>query len=127
MCLAKIDSELAFLQDIIAMPSNNTYNTIYNGAMRRRNNTNGIIISNGSYMADLKRPQRRHHKSEYFTAEWACAVAFLTASLLLLPLFLPPLPPPPFLLLIVPVVIMVLLVFLAFTPSDVRNIASSYL
>jgi hypothetical protein len=109
------------------MPSNTTYNTMHDGAMRRRVTNNGITTTNGSYMADSKLPQQRHHKPEYFTVEWACAVAFLTASLLLLPLFLPPLPPPPFLLLSVPVVIMVLLVFLAFMPSDVRNVTSSLL
>lgn len=121
MCLRTFDSELTLLQDIVEMQSNTSYNTMQNRTMRSRR-----VTTNGSYAANVKRPQR-HQPSEYFTAEWACAVAFLTASLLFLPLCLPPLPPPPFLLLFVPVVIMILLIFLAFMPSDVRNITSSYL
>lgn len=131
MCLRKIHSEISLLQDMVAMQSNTGYdNTMQNRTMRRRvNTTNGVTITANGYSAgaDSKRLQQRHQRPEYFTAEWACAVAFLTVSLLILPLFLPPLPPPPFLLLMVPVVIMVLLIFLAFMPSDVRNITSSYL
>ncbi|KAK4345985.1 hypothetical protein RND71_036161 [Anisodus tanguticus] len=49
-------------------------------------------------------------------------MVFLTISLLVLPLVLPPLPPPPLMLLFVPVLLMVLLVFLAFTPSQLPNV-----
>lgn len=50
-------------------------------------------------------------------------MVFLTISLLVLPLVLPPLPPPPLMLLFVPVLLMALLVFLAFTPSQLPNVA----
>ncbi|KAJ3681412.1 hypothetical protein LUZ60_015901 [Juncus effusus] len=64
----------------------------------------------------------------YFTAESLFLLACLTVSLLFLPLMLPPLPPPPSFLLIVPIGIMMLLVFMAFMPSNVRDIATrSYL
>ncbi|RWW18501.1 hypothetical protein BHE74_00051327 [Ensete ventricosum] len=63
----------------------------------------------------------------YFTVESLLLLLFLTASLLILPLVLPPLPPPPSLLLLLPVALLGVLVFLAFMPSDVRKIASSYL
>ncbi|KAL5708393.1 hypothetical protein ACHQM5_019193 [Ranunculus cassubicifolius] len=48
-----------------------------------------------------------------------------TASLLLLPLFLPPLPPPPFVFLLLPVCILVVLMLVAVFPSHVANIAVS--
>nr|CAD1838943.1 unnamed protein product [Ananas comosus var. bracteatus] len=38
-----------------------------------------------------------------------------------------PLPPPPFLLLLLPMGMLLLLMILAFMPSDVREVASSYL
>ncbi|THU58984.1 hypothetical protein C4D60_Mb03t20220 [Musa balbisiana] len=65
--------------------------------------------------------------SAYFTVESLLLLLFLTASLLILPLVLPPLPPPPSLLLLLPVGLLGVLVFLAFMPSDVRKMASSYL
>ncbi|KAM0947247.1 hypothetical protein DsansV1_C08g0084121 [Dioscorea sansibarensis] len=82
-----------------------------------------------------KRPQlqqvnsnkKSHHHSSYFSVESFVLLLCLTASLLILPLVLPPLPPPPFMLLLIPIGILLVLVILAFMPSDVRNIASSYL
>lgn len=65
--------------------------------------------------------------SEYFSLQSFLVLLCLTASLLILPLILPPLPPPPFMLLLLPVGIFVVLLVLAFMPSDVRGIASSYL
>ncbi|KAK8971477.1 hypothetical protein KSP40_PGU002286 [Platanthera guangdongensis] len=65
--------------------------------------------------------------SDYFSAQSVMILLCLAVSLLILPLILPPLPPPPLMLLVLPVVILLFLVILAFMPSDVRNIASSYL
>nr|CAD1819894.1 unnamed protein product [Ananas comosus var. bracteatus] len=63
----------------------------------------------------------------YFGMESCLLLLCLTVSLLILPLILPPLPPPPSMLLLLPIGILVVLMVLAFMPSDVRNIASSYL
>ncbi|KAF0895260.1 hypothetical protein E2562_008588 [Oryza meyeriana var. granulata] len=65
--------------------------------------------------------------SNYFSIEAFLVLVFLTMSLLILPLVLPPLPPPPSLLLLLPVCLLILLIVLAFMPTDVRNMASSYL
>ncbi|KAG8093419.1 hypothetical protein GUJ93_ZPchr0012g21669 [Zizania palustris] len=65
--------------------------------------------------------------SSYFSAEAVLVLACVTVSLLVLPLILPPLPPPPSLLLLVPVCLLLLLVVLAFMPTDMRSMASSYL
>lgn len=62
----------------------------------------------------------------YFTVESLLLLVCLTATLLILPLILPPLPPPPSLLLLVPICILVLLMFLAFTPSNVRDSNYTY-
>ncbi|KAM3311426.1 hypothetical protein ACQJBY_031850 [Aegilops geniculata] len=63
----------------------------------------------------------------YFGIEAFFVLACLTVSLLILPLVLPPLPPPPSLLLFVPVCLLILLMVLAFMPTDVRSMATSYL
>jgi hypothetical protein len=63
----------------------------------------------------------------YFGIEAFFVLACLTVSLLILPLVLPPLPPPPSLLLLLPVCLLILLVVLAFMPTDVRSMATSYL
>lgn len=65
--------------------------------------------------------------SNYFSIEAFLVLACLTVSLLTLPLVLPPLPPPPSLLLLLPVCLLILLIVLAFMPTDVRSMASSYL
>ncbi|KAK3120024.1 hypothetical protein QOZ80_9AG0679670 [Eleusine coracana subsp. coracana] len=65
--------------------------------------------------------------STYFSIGAFLVLACLTVSLLILPLVLPPLPPPPSLLLWLPVCLLILLIVLAFMPTDVRNMASSYL
>lgn len=70
---------------------------------------------------------RKSLPANYFSIESFLLLLCITASLLILPLVLPPLPPPPALLLLVPIGILVVLLVLAFMPSDVRNIASSYL
>ncbi|KAJ9695394.1 hypothetical protein PVL29_010724 [Vitis rotundifolia] len=62
---------------------------------------------------------------KFFSARSIMVMVFLTLSMLLLPLFLPPLPPPPLLLLFVPVVIMAVLMLLAFSPTQVPNVATS--
>ncbi|KAI0508146.1 hypothetical protein KFK09_014280 [Dendrobium nobile] len=84
------------------------------------------------HVAGLKSPQanmnnRRIVPSSYFSAQSLMVLFCLTASLLILPLILPPLPPPPLMLLVLPIGIFLVLLILAFMPSDVRNIASSYL
>ncbi|KAF0888637.1 hypothetical protein E2562_016096 [Oryza meyeriana var. granulata] len=65
--------------------------------------------------------------SSYFSTEAILVLACVTVSLLVLPLILPPLPPPPTLLLLLPVCLLMLLVVLAFMPTDMRSMASSYL
>jgi len=82
--------------------------------------------------ADYKRIQqngnnRRGVAANYFSLQSFLVLLCLTVSLLILPLILPPLPPPPFMLLLLPVGIFVVLLVLAFMPSDVKDIASSYL
>ncbi|THU66776.1 hypothetical protein C4D60_Mb05t17780 [Musa balbisiana] len=72
-------------------------------------------------------PDRRTSPSTYFSIESFLLLAFVTASLLVLPLILPPLPPPPSMLLLLPIGLLVVLLILAFMPSDIRNIASSHL
>uniref|UniRef100_A0A0E0MEB2 ARGOS-like protein n=1 Tax=Oryza punctata TaxID=4537 RepID=A0A0E0MEB2_ORYPU len=71
--------------------------------------------------------EKKAAASNYFSIEAFLVLVFLTMSLLILPLVLPPLPPPPSLLLLLPVCLLILLVVLAFMPTDVRNMASSYL
>lgn len=58
----------------------------------------------------------------YFSLESLFILICLAASLLVLPLILPPLPPPPFMLLLLPICLLVVLVFLAFMPSNVRDV-----
>ncbi|KAG2561006.1 protein AUXIN-REGULATED GENE INVOLVED IN ORGAN SIZE-like [Panicum virgatum] len=65
--------------------------------------------------------------STYFSIGAFLVLACLTVSLLILPLVLPPLPPPPSLLLWLPVALLILLIVLAFMPTDVKSMASSYL
>ncbi|MCD7465200.1 hypothetical protein HAX54_000778 [Datura stramonium] len=62
----------------------------------------------------------------YFSLESFLLLLCLSASLLLLPLILPPLPPPPFMLLLLPILILLLLMFLAFMPSNVKNVSYTY-
>jgi hypothetical protein len=63
----------------------------------------------------------------YFGVEAVLVLTCLTVSLLILPLVLPPLPPPPSLLLLLPVCLLILLMVLAFMPTDMRSMATSYL
>ncbi|WOL12758.1 hypothetical protein Cni_G21525 [Canna indica] len=72
-------------------------------------------------------PDQRCSPSTYFSMESFLLLILLTASLLILPLILPPLPPPPSMLLLLPIGLLIVLLVLAFMPSDVWNVASSYL
>ncbi|KAB2048135.1 hypothetical protein E1A91_A13G095600v1 [Gossypium mustelinum] len=65
---------------------------------------------------------RKSLQAKYFSLESLLLLICLTASLLILPLILPPLPPPPFMLLLLPIAILTVLMFLAFMPSNVRDI-----
>ncbi|KAH8502205.1 hypothetical protein H0E87_013767 [Populus deltoides] len=65
---------------------------------------------------------RRLLTASHFSLVSLLLLVCLTASLLILPLVLPPLPPPPFMLLLLPIGILVLLMFLAFMPSNARDI-----
>ncbi|KAL6868289.1 hypothetical protein ACP4OV_015134 [Aristida adscensionis] len=65
--------------------------------------------------------------STYFSIGAFIVLACLAVSLLILPLVLPPLPPPPSMLLWLPVCLLILLIVLAFMPTDVKSMASSYL
>lgn len=69
---------------------------------------------------------RRLLAASYFGLESLLLLVCLTASLLILPLILPPLPPPPFMLLLLPIGILAVLMVLAFTPSNVRDITYTY-
>jgi hypothetical protein len=65
--------------------------------------------------------------STYLSVGALLVLSCITVSLLVLPLVLPPLPPPPSLLLWLPVCLLVLLAVLAFMPTGVRSMASSYM
>ncbi|KAL3724250.1 hypothetical protein ACJRO7_029422 [Eucalyptus globulus] len=62
----------------------------------------------------------------YFSLEWILLLMCLTAILLILPLVLPPLPPPPSMLLLLPIAILSVLLILAFTPSNIRDLTYAY-
>ncbi|PKU80319.1 ARGOS-like protein isoform X1 [Dendrobium catenatum] len=85
------------------------------------------------HSAEQKRNQANRNKSKAvsasypFSAQSFMVLFCVTVSLLILPLMLPPLPPPPLMLLLIPIGILLVLLILGFMPSDVRNIASSYL
>ncbi|KAK1294521.1 hypothetical protein QJS10_CPA16g00029 [Acorus calamus] len=99
-------------------------------------NRGGFTTPRNQKRRPQRQQQQQHHqsplmrgdgKASYFGVESFLVLLCLTASLLLLPLVLPPLPPPPFLLLLLPIGILGLLLVMAFMPSDIRGIASSYL
>ncbi|KAL9377372.1 hypothetical protein Peur_028707 [Populus x canadensis] len=69
---------------------------------------------------------RRLLTASHFSLVSLLLLVCLTASLLILPLVLPPLPPPPFMLLLLPIGILVLLMFLAFMPSNARDITYTW-
>ncbi|KAJ6377624.1 hypothetical protein OIU78_027955 [Salix suchowensis] len=69
---------------------------------------------------------RRLLSASHFSLVSLLLLICLTASLLILPLVLPPLPPPPFMLLLLPIGILALLMFLAFMPSNARDITYTY-
>lgn len=70
--------------------------------------------------------RRMFSSKSYFSLESLFLLICLAASLLVLPLILPPLPPPPFMLLLLPICILAVLMFLAFMPSNVRDITYKY-
>ncbi|KAL1806261.1 hypothetical protein ACET3Z_029329 [Daucus carota] len=76
------------------------------------------------YQRSFSQGHDRKMKS-YFTLQSLFLLICLTASLLLLPLILPPLPPPPpFMLLLLPICLAVVLMFLAFLPSNVKQVTN---
>ncbi|XP_051179684.1 protein AUXIN-REGULATED GENE INVOLVED IN ORGAN SIZE [Lolium perenne] len=102
------------------------------GAMDTRQRRNPVLVRPNAAKRHL--PQQRANAADkkaaapnYFGVEAFLVLACLTASLLILPLVLPPLPPPPSLLLLLPVCLLILLMVLAFMPTDVRSMATSYL
>ncbi|KAG8090894.1 hypothetical protein GUJ93_ZPchr0011g27510 [Zizania palustris] len=107
---------------------------------RRRKNKNSGARQRRNHLLVRPNASKRHFQqqqanaadkkvatSNYFSIEAFLVLAFLTMSLLILPLMLPPLPPPPSLLLLLPVCMLILLIVLAFMPTDMRSMASSYL
>lgn len=77
------------------------------------------------YQRSFSQGHDRKVKS-YFTLQSLFLLICLTASLLVLPLILPPLPPPPpFMLLLLPVCLLVVLMFLAFLPSNVKQVTNN--
>ncbi|KAI3880308.1 hypothetical protein MKX03_011041 [Papaver bracteatum] len=93
-------------------------------ATSQGNRVNNIIRTNKNVPNNSN--SRIPIRASYFSVESLLVLVMLTASLLILPVILPPLPPPPFLLLLLPIGILILLMILAFTPSDARDISSSY-
>lgn len=96
---------------------------VMEGGVRK---TYAVDGKNRDYRPLARANSRKSFPLSYFSVESLLVLLCLTASLLLLPLILPPLPPPPFMLLLVPIGILLVLLILAFMPSDVRDIASSY-
>ncbi|KAK4727202.1 hypothetical protein R3W88_032119 [Solanum pinnatisectum] len=87
------------------------------------------VFMNNQYMMNNSRRSANGKKVfsiSYFSLESFLLLICLSASLLLLPLILPPLPPPPFMLLLLPIFILSLLMFLAFMPSNVKNVSYKY-
>uniref|UniRef100_A0ACD6A2G6 Uncharacterized protein n=1 Tax=Avena sativa TaxID=4498 RepID=A0ACD6A2G6_AVESA len=103
------------------------------GNMDTRQRRNPVLVRPNAAKRHLQQQQRANVADKkvaapnYFGAEAFLVLACLTVSLLILPLVLPPLPPPPSLLLLLPVCLLVLLMVLAFMPTDVRSMATSYL
>lgn len=78
------------------------------------------------YQRSFSQGHDRKMKS-YFTLQSLFLLSSLAASLLVLPLILPPLPPPPpFMLLLLPICLAVVLMFLAFMPSNVKEVTNNY-
>ena len=96
------------------------------GAMDTRQRNNPLLVRPNAAKRHLLQQQKASATDKkapapnYFGIEAFFVLAFLTVSLLILPLVLPPLPPPPSLLLLLPVCLLILLVALAFMPTDVR-------
>uniref|UniRef100_A0ACD5WBX8 Uncharacterized protein n=1 Tax=Avena sativa TaxID=4498 RepID=A0ACD5WBX8_AVESA len=104
------------------------------GAMDTRQRRNSVLVRPNAAKRHLQQQQQRANVADkkvaapnYFGAEAFLVLACLTVSLLILPLVLPPLPPPQSLLLLLPVCLLILLMVLAFMPTDVRSMATSYL
>lgn len=96
-------------------------------AFPRKNNKFGV---EGTKLISRSLSQSGNGKKvfsiSYFSLESFLLLLCVSASLLLLPLILPPLPPPPFMLLLLPIFILLLLMFLAFMPSNLKNVSYKY-
>lgn len=97
-------------------------------AFPRKNNNNKIGVEGTKFSRSLSQSGtgKKVFSISYFSLESFLLLLCLSASLLLLPLILPPLPPPPFMLLLLPILILLLLMFLAFMPSNVKNVSYTY-
>lgn len=115
--------------------------TLHNNAPVFSRNGNGNADYHRSRTKFVERRKLEHQRSfsqgldrkmlsskiSYFTLQSLFLLICLAASLLLLPLILPPLPPPPpFMLLLLPICLVVVLMFLAFLPSNVRDVTNNY-
>ncbi|WOH07860.1 hypothetical protein DCAR_0727294 [Daucus carota subsp. sativus] len=112
--------------------------TLHNNASSFSRNDNGGYHRNGTTFVQRRKIEHQRSFSQgldrkllssksYFTLQSLFVLICLAASLLLLPLILPPLPPPPpFMLLLLPVCLAVVLMFLAFMPSNVRDVTNNY-
>lgn len=116
-----LDLELRSSQDLIDRRDH--WVGVMEGGVRK---TFTVDNKNRDYRPLVRANSRKTFPLSYFSIESLLVLLCLTASLLLLPLILPPLPPPPFMLLLVPIGILAVLLILAFMPSDVRDVASSY-
>lgn len=114
--------------------------TLHNNAPAFSRNGNANANYHHSRTKFVERRKLEHQRSfsqgldrkmfsskSYFTLQSLFLLICLAASLLLLPLILPPLPPPPpFMLLLLPICLVVVLMFLAFMPSNVRDVTNNY-
>ncbi|WOL00390.1 hypothetical protein Cni_G09103 [Canna indica] len=98
----------------------------WGGSMEGRTRRNATNVDCMRALQD-ESEHRSSHPSAHFSLELFLLLLFFTASLLILPLVLPPLPPPPSMLLLLPIALLAVLLLLAFMPSDIRKITTSYL
>ncbi|TMW99215.1 hypothetical protein EJD97_002890 [Solanum chilense] len=95
-------------------------------ASERSTTTTTKVFMKNPYNSRRSTNGKKVFSISYFSLESFLLLICLSASLLLLPLILPPLPPPPFMLLLLPIFILSLLMFLAFMPSNIKNVSYKY-
>nr|CAD1838913.1 unnamed protein product [Ananas comosus var. bracteatus] len=127
MDFGTLSSVLRFIKELLICALKAHTGGVMERRLRRSASAARLYMDYNKPYLQVRSKQQRAFPTSYFRVESVPVLLFLTASLLLLPLVLPPLPPPPFLLLLLPMGMLLLLMILAFMPSDVREVASSYL